>query len=156
MLTTLSLFIWIVGYQIIELAHVMLRVIISCAIISARLNPKYPDAITKEFLQMDFYKDFEAQIPIHAAVFFADCVSKKCASANVEQLFSGAGSLLADLHVGSLGAEMIEKYMFIRSNWQFAFMRPTTDEIMKAYNTAHDADEESGKSGDQSEDEDNE
>ncbi|KAK3271237.1 hypothetical protein CYMTET_20404 [Cymbomonas tetramitiformis] len=59
---------------------------------------------------------------------------------------SGAGSLLADFHAGALGAEMLEAYMFIRHNWQYGFLRPSTEEIVKAYKLAHkdESDDESG------------
>ena len=92
------------------------------------LNPA-----TQDFDQFSFYCEYEQQIPIHAAVFFADCCSKKCASANVEQLFSNAGTLLADVHSGRLSPEMLEMYMFVRANWQYEFLRPSVADIVSAY-----------------------
>eukprot|EP00854_Cymbomonas_tetramitiformis_P021779 gene21779-26198_t len=99
---------------------------------------------------MAFYMDHEAQIPVHAAVFFADCVSKKAASANVEQVFSGAGSLLADFHAGNLSPELLQAYMFIRHNWQYTFLRPTTEEIIVACNLSFDPEHNDDESGDDS------
>ncbi|KAK3244350.1 hypothetical protein CYMTET_46031 [Cymbomonas tetramitiformis] len=65
-------------------------------------------SVTGDFDQLALYCEHESQLPIHAAVFFADCASKKAASANIEQVFSGAGSLLGDFHTGSMGADLLE------------------------------------------------
>ena len=118
---------------------------------SALVETKYINEVTQEFNQLLFYCDHETQIPIHAAVFFADCASKKAASANVEQIFSGAGTLLADFHSGAMGADMLEAYMFIRGNWQFEFLRPSVEEIVTAYTLAHSKQDDAESSAGESE-----
>ncbi len=98
---------------------------------------RFLDPATGEFDQLAFFSEYEDQMPIHSAVYFADCCSKKCASANVEQLFSNAGTLLADFHSGALSPGMLEMYMFVRANWQYEFLRPTISEIVLAYEKSH-------------------
>ncbi|KAK3286842.1 hypothetical protein CYMTET_5630 [Cymbomonas tetramitiformis] len=97
----------------------------------------YLDTQTQEFNQLGFFSDNERQIPIHLAVYCADCCSKKGASATVEHVFSGAGTLLADYHAGSLSPQMMQVYMFVRANWVYEFLRPSTDEIISEYKKRH-------------------
>ncbi|KAK3243873.1 hypothetical protein CYMTET_7249 [Cymbomonas tetramitiformis] len=93
--------------------------------------------LSNGFDQVGFYSDLGDLCPIHSATFRADACSKKAASANVESVFSGASALLADFHAGALSPKMICAYMFIRVNWQYAFLRPSVEEIVKAYISQH-------------------
>ncbi|KAK3243581.1 hypothetical protein CYMTET_46778, partial [Cymbomonas tetramitiformis] len=118
---------------------------------------KYVVHATHEFDQFQVYCDYEQQIPIHTAVYFADCCSKKCASANVEQLFSNAGTLLADFHSGGLSPEMLEMYMFVRANWQYKFLQPSVADIVSAYiKTYNNNSQQHGYSEDENSDDENE
>ncbi|KAK3281529.1 hypothetical protein CYMTET_10685 [Cymbomonas tetramitiformis] len=94
---------------------------------------KFVDKKTDEFDQCAFYTAHATDFPIHVAVFRADAGSKRSASANIEFVFSGAGASLADFHSRNLSANMLEMYMFIRTNWQYEFLRPTVDQIGAAY-----------------------
>ncbi|KAK3253829.1 hypothetical protein CYMTET_36938 [Cymbomonas tetramitiformis] len=94
-------------------------------------------SLSNGFDQVGFYSDLGDLCPIHSATFRADACSKKAASANVESVFSGASALLADFHAGALSPKMICAYMFIRVNWQYAFLRPSVEEIVKAYISQH-------------------
>ena len=52
----------------------------------------------------------------------------KGASASVESVFSGVKRL-----IGDFASRVLELYVFIHYNWQYEFMRPSIDEIVKAY-----------------------
>ena len=54
------------------------------------------------------------------------------ASAFVESVFSGVKRLLRDF-AATMSPELLELYVFIHYNWAYDFMRPTIDEIVKAY-----------------------
>lgn len=60
----------------------------------------------------------------------------KGASACVESVFSGVKRLLGDF-AQSMSPEILELYVFIYYNWQIAFMRPSIEEIVKAYIALH-------------------
>ena len=60
--------------------------------------------------------------------------SMKGASACVESVFSGVKRLLGDFSA-TLSPEVLTWYVFIHYNWQYTFLRPTIDEIVKAYIT---------------------
>ncbi|KAK3264233.1 hypothetical protein CYMTET_27015 [Cymbomonas tetramitiformis] len=100
---------------------------------AAVTSGKYLDPKSQEFNQLAFYCDNQALFPIHCTVFRSDCGPNKAASANVEQVFSGAGALLADFHRHGLSPKMLALYMFIRTNWQYEWMRPSVEDILQAY-----------------------
>ena len=60
----------------------------------------------------------------------------KGASACVESVFSGVKRLLGGF-AATMSPELLELYVFIHYNWQYDFMRPTIDEIVKAYLAEH-------------------
>ena len=53
-------------------------------------------------------------------------------SHHVESVFSGVKRLLGDF-AATMSPEVLELYVFIHYNWQYDFMRPTIDEIVKTY-----------------------
>ena len=88
------------------------------------------------FDMLAFFNDHAAAIPIHTAVYRADVGSMKGASASVESVFSGVKRLIGDF-ASRMAPEVLELYVFIHYNWQYEFMRPTIDEIVKAYVKAY-------------------
>jgi hypothetical protein len=56
----------------------------------------------------------------------------KGASACVETVFSGVKRLLGDF-AATMSPEVLEYYVFIHYNWQYDFMRPSIEEIVKTY-----------------------
>ena len=73
-------------------------------------------------------------------VYRADVGSMKGASSCVESVFSGVKRLLGDF-AATMSPEVLELYVFIHYNWEYEFMRPTIDEIVKAYVAAYGPDE---------------
>lgn len=97
-------------------------------------------------------------LPIHAKVFRGDTGPMKGASANVESIFSGVKRLLGDFSA-KMSPEVLEMYVFIHYNMQYAFMCPTVDEIVKAYEQAYgkepqpdDVESSGGESDDEADD----
>jgi hypothetical protein len=84
------------------------------------------------FDPISFWNDHDKVLPIHAKVFRADTGPMKGASANVESIFSGVKRLLGDF-AATMSPEILELYVFIHYNWDYEFMRPTTQEIVDAY-----------------------
>ena len=60
----------------------------------------------------------------------------KGASASVESVFSGVKRLLGEF-AATMSPEVLELYVFIHYNWKYDFMRPSIDEIVKAYLKAY-------------------
>ena len=81
----------------------------------------------------------------------------KGASACVESVFSGVKRLLGDF-AATMSPELLELYVFIHYNWQYEFMRPTIDEVVKAYlnEHGHEPEEDDMEPGTDSADEDEE
>ena len=63
----------------------------------------------------------------------------KGASACVESVFSGVKRLLGDF-AATMSPEVLELYVFIYYNWQYQFMRPSVEEIVKVYLEIYGAD----------------
>jgi hypothetical protein len=83
-----------------------------------------------------FYNEHQAVLPIHTNVYRADVGSMKGASACVESVFSGVKRLLGDF-AATMSPEILEMYVFVHYNYQYEFMQPTIDEIVKAYIKAY-------------------
>eukprot|EP00966_Prymnesium_polylepis_P289102 6677618-Prymnesium_polylepis.1 len=56
----------------------------------------------------------------------------KGAASCVESIFSGVKRLLGDF-AATMSPELLELYVFIHYNWQYEWMRPSVEEIVKAY-----------------------
>ena len=50
----------------------------------------------------------------------------------MESVFSGVKRLLGDF-AATMSPELLELYVFIHYNWQYEWMRPSVEEIVKAY-----------------------
>ena len=55
----------------------------------------------------------------------------KGAASCVESVFSGVKRLLGDV-AATMSPELLELYVFIHYNWQYDWMRPSVEEIVKA------------------------
>ena len=75
-------------------------------------------------------------LPIHVAAFRGRVGCTKGASSCVESVFSGVKRLLGDF-AQRMSPEVLELYVFIHYNYQYEFMRPTTEEIVVAYQRLH-------------------
>ena len=60
----------------------------------------------------------------------------KGAASCVESVFSGVKRLLGDF-AATMSPEILALYVFIHYNWQYEWMQPTIDEIVKAYKSVH-------------------
>jgi len=100
------------------------------------LLSKFKNPKTCEFDLIRFWDVNKSVLPIHNLVFRGDVGPKKAASANVEFVFSAAGSLLADYHANNLSPTVLQQYMVVGGNWKFPWLRPTLDCITKAYKQA--------------------
>ncbi|KAK3234306.1 hypothetical protein CYMTET_55430 [Cymbomonas tetramitiformis] len=94
---------------------------------------KFKNTKTREFDLLGFWEKNKSVLPIHNLVFRGDVGPKKAASANVEFVFSAAGSLLADYHANRLSHGVMEQYMVVGGNWKFPWLRPTMRAIQEAY-----------------------
>ena len=56
----------------------------------------------------------------------------KGAASCVESVFSGVKRLLGDV-AATMSPELLELFVFIHYNWQYEWMRPLIEEIVKAY-----------------------
>ena len=101
---------------------------------AAAIESKYKEGGFFDLLA--FFNNHQAVLPIHTMVYRADVGSMKGASASVETIFSGVKRLLGDF-AATMSPEILELYVFIHYNWQYDFMRPTIDEIVKAYLSAY-------------------
>ena len=71
-------------------------------------------------------------LPIHTKVYRTDVGSMKGAASCVESAFSGVKRLLGDV-AATMSPELLELFVFIHYNWQYEWMRPLIEEIVKAY-----------------------
>ena len=85
----------------------------------------------KEFCKSSFWSAHKSKLPVHYAVYLADCASKKAASANVETIFSGA-KRLSD-NATTMGDELLGAYVVNHANWTYEWMKPEVHDIVCAY-----------------------
>ena len=98
--------------------------------LTAGVEPAYSEG--GFFHKLKFYNDYQKVLPIHTKVFRADVGSMKGAAACIESVFSGVKRLLGDF-AATMSPEVLELYVFMYYNWQYAFMRPSIEEIVKTY-----------------------
>lgn len=87
------------------------------------------------FSQSRFWSEYAASMPIHYAEFVGGVGTMKAASANVETVFSGAGSMMRTS--GRLGPTLLSDYAFCHVNWQYDFLRPSKKEVTSMYSTLY-------------------
>ena len=109
------------------------------------------------FDQGKFWAAQKHALPLHYAVWVAEVGCAKLASANVETVFSGAGRI--SNRSRTLAAQVLSDYCVCHYNYNFDWLRPQLDEIIKAYHELYgpqprDSDaEESASSSDGEEEE---
>ena len=90
---------------------------------------------SESFDKSAFWVKNRDKLPIHYAVYLADCASKKAASANVETIFSGAKQLSDS--ATTMDDDVFGAYVFDHVNWQYEWLRPSVHDIVCAYLALH-------------------
>ena len=83
------------------------------------------------FDQGKFWVAHKQTLPIHYALWVSEVGCAKVASANIETVFSGAGRISNKSR--KLSPEILSNYAFCHYNYKYDWLRPSLDEIIKAY-----------------------
>lgn len=101
------------------------------------------------FDQSKFWGAHKQALPIHYSLWVAEVGCAKVASANIETVFSGAGRI--SNRSRKLSPALLSDYAFDHYNYKYDWLRPSLNEILKAYKKlygkgAHESDAESNSS----------
>ena len=111
------------------------------------------------FSEKTFWYEHRTDMSIHYNTYVGQVGCAKAASANVETVFSGVGSMVAKSV--NIGGELLSDYAMCHHNWQYEWLRPTKAEIEEAYfklygKDAHESDLEDDANEGSSQDEESE
>ena len=104
--------------------------LISRDIITAGAEHKYYFS-SERFNLRAFWADHKETLPLHYSVYVAEVGCKKAAAANVESVFSGAGKFTEEAK--SAGHVLLSRMVRLHYNWNYPFLRPTIEEVVKRY-----------------------